>query len=75
MEIMDKVNGKKWTKVHISKNLAKMAYFRLKIGLGRDATFAPTFNEHNSAIFYPILTFDRTKMTSSARQVSSILAF
>ena len=36
-------------KVHISKKLAKMANCRPKIG--QDATFAPTLNWHNSAIF------------------------
>ena len=41
-----------------------MANFRPKIG--QDATFAPTLNEHNSAIFYPILTFDHTKFISLA---------
>ena len=51
-----------------------MANFRPKIG--QDATFVPTFNGRNSAIFYPILTFDRTKMTSSARQIKCyILTF
>ena len=43
--------------VHISKNVAKMVKFRPKIGQG--ATFTSTLNGHNSAIFYPILTFDK----------------
>ena len=46
--------------VHISKNEAKMVNFQPK-----DATFAPTLSGNNSAIFYPILTFDHTKITSS----------
>ena len=45
---------------HISKNMANIVNFQPKIGL--DTTFAPTFNEHNSANFYPILTSDYTKM-------------
>ena len=53
--------------VHISKNVAKMANFRPKVG--QDAMFAPTYNGHNSIIFYPLLTFDHTKMTSSARRI------
>ena len=40
--------------------MAKKANFQSKIG--EDATFAPTLNEHNSAIFYPILKYDDTKM-------------
>ena len=47
--------------------MAKMSNFRPKIG--QDATFAPTLIGHNSAIFYPILTFDHTKMISSARKI------
>ena len=43
-------------------NVAKMANFQ-------DPTFVPTLNEHNSAIFYPILMFDHTKMMSSTRQI------
>ena len=46
-----------------------MAYVWPKIG--QDATFALNLNGHNSAIFYPILTFDHTKMSSSARQIES----
>ena len=33
----------------------------------QDTTFAQSLNGHNSAIFYPILTFEHTKMTNSAR--------
>ena len=44
-----------------------MANFRPK--KGQDATFASTLNGHNSAIFYPSLTLDHTKMTSLARQI------
>ena len=40
-------NRKKF-EVHILINMAKIANFQPKIG--QDATFAPTFNEHNSAI-------------------------
>ena len=53
--------------VHILSNVAKMANFRPKIS--QDVTFAPNLNEHNSAIFYPILMFDHTKMINSARQI------
>ena len=60
-------DGRNKLGVHISKNVAEMANFRPK--KGQDATFAPTLNRHNSAIFHPILTSDHTKMTSSARQI------
>ena len=46
-------------------NMAKIANFQPKIG--QVATFAPTLNGHNSAIFYPILKSDHTKMISSSR--------
>ena len=49
------------------KNMAKIADFQPKIGL--DTTFASTLNGHNSAIFYPILTSDHTKMISLSRQM------
>ena len=42
-------DGQNKFEVHISKNMAKIADFQPKIG--QDATFAPTFNGHNSAIF------------------------
>ena len=64
------INGNDWQnkfEVRISKTVAKMANLRPKIG--QDATFAPTLNWHYSAIFYPILTFDQTKMINSARQI------
>ena len=38
--------------------------------IGQDATFAPTLDAHNSANFHPILTFDTTKMTNSARRIA-----
>ena len=49
--------------VHFSNNLAN---FRPKIG--QDATFAQTLYGHYSVFSYPILAFDHTKMTSSARR-------
>ena len=33
------------------------------------ATFAPTLNGHNSAIFYPIFLSDHSKMSSSSRWI------
>ena len=42
-------HGQNTFEVHTSKNVAKMANFRPKIG--QDATFAPTLNGHNSVIF------------------------
>ena len=42
-------DGKNKFEVHISRNPAKMANFRPKIG--QDDTFAPTLNWHTSAIF------------------------
>ena len=42
-------DGQNKFEVHISKNMARIANFQPKIG--QDATFAPTFNGHNSAIF------------------------
>ena len=41
--------GQNKFEVHISKNMAKIATFSPK--MGQDATFAPTFNGYNSAIF------------------------
>ena len=41
----------------------------LKSKIDQDATFAPKLNGDNSAIFYPILTSNHTKMTSSARRI------
>ena len=60
---INRYDGRNKFEVHISTNVANMADFRPKIG--QDATFAPTLNGHDSAIFNPILTFDHTKMTSS----------
>ena len=60
-------NGQNKFEVHISKNKAKIANFQPKIG--QDATFDPTFNWHNSAIYYPILAYDNTKMISSSRRI------
>ena len=37
--------------------------------ISRAATFRRTLDGHNSAIFYPILTFKYTKMISSARRI------
>ena len=42
--------GQNKFEVHTSKIMAKMANFRPKIG--KDASFAPTFNDHYSAIFF-----------------------
>ena len=56
--------------VHISKNRARIANFQPKIG--QDASFAPTFNGHNSVIFYPILTSDHSKMISSSRRIEGV---
>ena len=50
--------------VHISKNV------RPKIG--QDATFAQILNGHNSTVFHPILTFDNTKMISSANEWNTV---
>ena len=47
---------------HITKIMAKIATFQPK--KGQDATFTPTLNAHNSAIFYPILTSDHIKTIS-----------
>ena len=58
--------GQNKFEVHISKTMAKIANFQPKIG--QDATFTQTLNGHNSALSYPILTLDHTKMTSSAGQ-------
>ena len=60
-------DGQNKFEVHISKNVTKLANFLPKIG--QDTTFAPSLNGHNSAIFYPILTFDHTKMMSSAKRI------
>ena len=51
----------------ISKNVAKTATNWLKIS--RAATFGQSLGGHNLVIFYPILTFDHTKMISSSRRV------
>ena len=60
-------DGQNKFEVHITKKVAKMTNFRPKIG--QDAIFPPTLNRPNSAIFYLILTFDHTKMTSLARKI------
>ena len=39
--------------------------------ISQDATFAPTLNGHNSANFYPISTFDHTKMISSGDELNA----
>ena len=52
---------------HISKNVAKIANNCFKIS--RAATFGQSLGGHNLAIFYPILTFDHTKMISLLRRV------
>ena len=44
--------GQNKLEYHISKNVAKMANFRPKIG--QEATFAPNLNGNNSTISYPI---------------------
>ena len=56
-------DGQNKFKVHISKNMDKIANFQPKIG--QDTNFTPTLNGHNSAISHPILTFYATKMISS----------
>ena len=66
-KLKDTGDGQNKSEAHISKNVAKMANFRPKIG--HDATFAPSLNGRNSEIFYPIMTFDHTKMTSLTRQI------
>ena len=60
-------DGQNKYEVHISINVAKIAYFQSKIG--QDANFAPTLNGHKSAIFYPILTSDHSKMISTLRRI------
>ena len=60
-------DGQNKFEVHTSKNVASMANFRPKVG--KDATFVPTLNWHNSAIFHSILTFDAIKMISSSRRI------
>ena len=49
-------HGPNKLKVHMSKNMAKMATLWPKIG--QDATYAPSLNWNN--IFHPILTSDTT---------------
>ena len=51
----------------ISKNVAKIATNWLK--MSRAAAFGQSLGGHNLVIFYPILTFDHTKMISSSRRV------
>ena len=53
------MNEQNKSEVQISKNVTKIANFWSKIG--QDATFATTLNVHNSAIFYPSLTFNTPK--------------
>ena len=60
-------NGQNKFDVHISKKMARIAYFQQKIG--QDATFTPTFNGHYSAIIYPILTYDHIKKISSSKRI------
>ena len=60
-------DGQNKFRVHIIQNVARMINYLSKMGQG--ATFARTLNGHNSVIFYPILTFDYTKMISSSRQI------
>ena len=69
MDLPLNINVNDWQNKYldISINMAKIANFQPKIG--QDATFAPTLNVHNSAIFHPILMFDTTKMISSSRRI------
>ena len=60
-------DGENKFKVNISKNMAKVANFRLKIG--QDTISAPFLNGPNLVIFYPILTFDPTKMINLSRRM------
>ena len=60
-------NGKNKYKVHISKNVAKMAILWPKIGQRHFGARAS--HGHNLAIFHPILTNEHTKMTNSLRRI------
>ena len=60
-------DGQNKFEVHISINMAKIANFLSKIV--QDAIFAPTLIEHNSVIFYPILTSHHTKIISLSRRM------
>ena len=60
-------NGQNKFEVHISKNVAKMAILWPK--LGQRHFGARASHGHNLAIFYPILTNEHTKMTSSLRRI------
>ena len=51
------IDGQNKFEVHISKIWPKWPIF------------GPTLSGHNSAIYYPILTFDHTKMISSSRRM------
>ena len=55
-------DGQKKLGGRISKNVAKIATNWLKFS--RAATFGQSLDGHNLVIFYPILTFDHTKMIS-----------
>ena len=59
--------GQNKYEVNISKNVAKMAILWPKIG--RRHFGARASHGHNLAIFYPILTNEHTKMTSSLRRI------
>ena len=55
LDLLVNIKETKWQnkfEVHISKNVAKMANFRPKIG--QEATFAPNLNGNNSTISYSI---------------------
>ena len=45
--------------------LSSKFFWNPKSKFHQDTLFAPTFNGHNSAIFYPIMTSDHTKIISS----------
>ena len=64
---LDRNDGQNKLEVYISKNMARMANKWLKISSA--ATFGQSLSGHNSTIFYPIWTFDHTKMISSSRRV------
>ena len=64
-----------WSDAKIGLKMAELCPYKVgaKVAfqpkIGQDATFAPTLNWHNSAIFYPILTTDYIKMMSLSRRI------
>ena len=53
--------------LYINVSDGQNSQFQPKIG--QDATFPPTLNGHNSAIFHLILTIEHTKIISLSRQI------